>query len=251
MIAVTITTHKRPDHCLFTLQQLPKGCDVSVFHDKCDSDYTLVEKYCREHGYFYHKTPVHYGKWGFYKLHNLMYEHLDGRPFDHYLQLPDDALMVEDIGGRALKLLQDDLSCVGMFTTQRALEITLKGRPIIMHGKIKLVASNWLDCCFVTTKKVMEGFRLERNWRSAARNEMRSSGVGPQQALTCRRKTGRVAMTSYHSLVTDHTEYDCSTVMHAPAYVRRYHRGKVFSLLEADRKYIAQKYKEFTDGIKN
>ena len=245
MIAVTITTHKRPDQCLYTLRQLPLGCDVSVFHDKCDSDYSLVEEYCKEHGYFYHKTSEHHGKWGFWRLHNMMYEHLDGVAFDHYIQIPDDVPLVENFGNRAMELLRDDLSCVGMFTTKQALRNHKRKARVQLPNGISLVASNWLDCCLVTTKRVMQGFRIEQNWRSVKRDEMRSSGVGVQQAVTYRRKTGRVAMTSYYSLVTDYTEHECSTVMHSVAYVRRFHKGKVFSLLEGDREYIGKSYEQY------
>ena len=245
MIAVTIATHKRPDKCLYTLRQLPAGCDVSVFHDRCDSDYSIVEQHCKEHGYFYHKTSKHHGKWGFWQLHNMMYEHLDGREFDHYIQLPDDSLLVDNIAQRAIALLQDDLSCAGMFTTKQALR-NLRHKPTLrLPNGIQLVASDWLDCCFITTKRVMTGFRIRQNWRSVKRNEMRSSGVGVEQAKEYRKKTGRVATTSYYSLVTDYTEQDCRTVMHTQRYANRFHRGKTFSLSEADKKYITEVYKQY------
>ena len=247
MLAVTITTHKRPEQCLYTLEQLPPGCDVSVFHDKCDSDYSKVQQYCKEHGYFYYQTPVHYGKWGYWQIHNLMYEHLDGKDFDYYLQLPDDALMVPDIGIRGIQLLADELSCVNVISTKIGVQKLTKIRKIVtLPSGIKLIAAGWLDCCIFTTKAVMQGFRIEANWRSIQQNPLKSSGVGHSQAKAYLEKTGKTAMMAYHALVADYTEFvKGDTVMHTPGYTRKFHTGKVFNFNPQDRIAIKKRFNEF------
>lgn len=246
IIHVTITTYNRPHKCLFTLKQL-KGVDhVSVFRDRCNQDYSAVEEYCREHGYHYQVTDTHLGKWGYWKLHNIMYEYLDTQDFDYYIQIPDDSLLVDNFVPRAIALLEDDLSCVGIFTTQGmvAKHVNRQKKPQRKVNGEVLFEVGWLDCCLVTTKTVMQGFRIEQNRRSVIQDPLKSSGVGQEQAATYFRKTGRRACLSYYALLSDYFEYEGDTVMHNEGYLRRHHNNrKKFSLKPHDRRFIQRAFR--------
>lgn len=242
---VTITTYSRPEKCLFTLQQL-EGVQVSVFRDRCDKDYSRVEQYCKEKGYHYHVTDKHLGKWRYYELHNIMYEYLDTQDFDYYIQIPDDALLVDNFVPRAIALLEDDLSCVGLFTTKGQIQkhVRTQKRPTKKVNGEVVIEVGWLDCCLVTTKRVMDGFRIHRNIRSRRQNPIKSSGVGWEQAAAYHRKTGRKAQLSYYALVVDYFEYEGGTVMHTKKYLNIHHvNKKKFSLKRDDRQFIEKKYR--------
>ncbi len=245
MAHITVTTYNRPEKCLFTLMQLDGMGRVSVFRDRCDKDYSAVERYCKKKGYHYQVTDTHLGKWGYWKLHNMMYEHLEKQDYTHYIQLPDDALLVDNFLPRAVGLLKDELSCVGIFTTEKMVQKHVHKERLPqrrVRGEV-LIEVGWLDCCLVTTKRVMDGFRIKRNKRSRIKNPLKNSGVGIEQAEAYFKKTGRRAQLSYYALLSDYFEYEGDTVMHDPVYINKFHTNrKRFSLKDEDREYIKAKY---------
>ncbi len=244
MIEITVATYNRPEKCLYTLQQVEGIGHVSVFRDYGDADYSEVERYCKERGYHYHVTDRHLGKWGYWRLHNLMYEYLETRQYEFYIQLPDDALLVENFTERAISLLADDLSCVGIFTRESNVKTFMsRKKPTRVVNGETIIQAGWLDCCIVTTKRVMDGFRVRQNWRSRRKNPLKASGVGREQATTYKRKTKRDACISYHCLVTDYNQFELDTVMHSDTYMKRHMKKPVnFSLKDEDREYIKAKY---------
>ena len=244
-IEVGITTHNRPDKCLFLLHQIADaGVHVTVMHDYCGSDYSKVIDFCKENGWAYFVTSEKLGKWGFYRLNNFLYEAIEELDFDYFIQLPDDALLVENFFERATSLVEND-DCVALFTTIGQVKKFSK-LPIVRRSGVPLFEGNFLDCCFITTKEVMRGFRVEQNWRSVKQNVLKSSGVGKEQTAEYNRKTGRKALNAHHALVVDYSEYGGDTVMHHPKYMKLHHTGrKKFSLLRKDRDFIKQKNHEF------
>jgi len=247
LVHVTVTTHNRPEKCLYTLQQLEGQAQISVFRDQCDKDYTRVEQYCKEMGYHYQTTDKHLGKWGYWQLHNMIYEYLDKQKYDYYIQIPDDALFVENFITRAIALLKDEISCVGILTTVSQIQkyTVRKKMPQEEVNGETIISAGWLDCCLVTTKKVMDGFRIKKNKRSKIKNPLKSSGVGVEQAATYLKKTGRRACISYYALLSDYFEFEQDTVMHTDSYIKKHHtKKKRFNLKDDDRRFIKEAYKQ-------
>lgn len=246
LVHVTVTTYNRPEKCLFTLQQLEGVGEVSVFRDRCDKDYSKVEQYCIDKGYHYYVTSQHRGKWEYWELHNIMYKYLEKQKFDVYIQIPDDSLLVENFVPRAISLLEDELSCVGIFTTVGQIQkhVMIQNLPQkVVNGEV-LIEVGWLDCCLVTTKKVIHGFRIKRNHRSRDKNPLKSSGVGIEQAKAYQRKTGRKAYLSYYALLSDYFEFEQDTVMHTADYIDKFHTNKKrFHLKDNDRQFIEKAYR--------
>ncbi len=233
-VHVNITTHKRPRHCLFLLQQIEKqsgGFDisVSVFHDRCDSDYSRVKEHCEKRGYDYIKTLRHYGKWRFWKLNNKMYRHIEKKDFDYYVQMPDDIILVDNFFGRLLPLVKNN-GCINYMITNGAYD-KFRQHPRKRAGGITLIETGWIDSAFCTTKGVMTGFRIKPNWRSRAKNPLKSSGVGLQQSAEYTRKTGRKAFSTRFSLCGEITP---KSVMHSPAYNKRHRKRWGFEIVKKD-----------------
>ncbi len=221
-VHVNITTHKRPTFCLFLLKQIheqSEGLDISVtvFHDRCDSDYSQVREYCQSKGYEYLMTYRHMGKWEFWKLNNRMYHHIEKKEFDYYVQMPDDIILVDNFFGRLLSLVKDRKSCVNYFTNNGVVD-KFRQHPRVRVRGVTLIETGWIDSAFCTTKEVMTGFRIKRNWRSRAKKPLKSSGVGLQQGVAYTQKTQRKALSTRYSLCE---VISSESVMHSKAYHER------------------------------
>ncbi len=249
-VHVNITTHKRPNLCLFVLQQIYEqsgeyNVSVSVFHDRCDSDYSMVKEYCEGRGYEYIVTPKHLGKWEFWRLNNRMYRHLEKKDYDYYVQMQDDLVLVDGFFSRLIPLIKDQYTCINYLILKSATKRYWNFQRRRING-VTLIETGWIDNHFCTTRQVMTGFRIKRNWRSVRKNPMKSSGTGAEQSAAYAQKTGRKALSLRYSLCE---EVGARSVMHNSLYEKRHRRAWVFDLRKADEAFVQNKRKEAIKSI--
>ena len=211
-ILVAITTHKRAEWCLSLLKQLKKqgnGMDlqVVVFHDKDETDYIEVMKYCKSQDWRYFRTKENFGKWGHWKFYNIIYTYLDTQDYDIFIQLPDDVELIDKFFQYSLFLL-DGYKAINILTLNQHVK-TFK-----LNDDFSASISNWIDGCFVTKKKYIQGLRLKEPYNSANRIEEKGSGSGNEFSKAFIKKNGSntIGMTNY--ALVYHKGFNGSTVMH-------------------------------------
>ena len=186
-IQLSITTHKRPEWCLSLLKQIKyqsvgHSVDVAVFHDRCDSDYSKVHKFCKINNYKYFKTKVNFGKWQFYNLLNLTYRYADTINFDYYISIPDDVILVDNFFNRTIGCLCENNPVVNFFTANIHAKIRKTDRKIKLADGSLAWKNNWIDGCFVSTKEAMKGLFLLEPAPTKARRLNRGTGIAVELA---------------------------------------------------------------------
>lgn len=166
MIEIFITTAKRGSWCLNLLHDLKeqgKGYEfnVRVIHDKSDSDYSGVIKFCEENKNFYYgETEKTFGKIGFWYVNNMMYQLLDTLKYDYFIQLPDDIILVDNFFKRVLNLVKSEIDLCNFFTFNIHKQSFLNTQ-IQNINNVEMWQNNWVDCCFIAKPSVMKGFQIE------------------------------------------------------------------------------------------
>lgn len=259
-IHVSITTYNRPQWCLELLTQIKeqsksfKGeISVSVFKDRCKSDYKKVKDFCVDNKYVYKGSRKHHGKWDFWELNNKIYEYIQDIDFDYFIQLPDDVLLVEGFFEKSIAGIVTDIDCNNLLRShirkvRHRRKFTVNG-IVFFKGKI--------DCAFITTKKVMTGFSIKQPLNSVIRNARKGSGVGKEQtnAYNARFPDGQIKWHFYSLLY--HRGIGVSTEMHNGEYIKKKKRAltpKMFKsvLKKEDENYIDKIIKQkHPDNIKD
>jgi len=252
MIVICITTHKRPVWCLNLLKEIKKeskGLDYQVYviHDKCDSDYTKVENYCKKNGYNYLRTNRNFGKIDFWKLHNIIYTILDRLEYDYFIQLVDDITIVKDFTRRAIEPLKHfdvcKLSLHWIFYEKNNVIKEING--------IEYKAHDWIDCAYSARSDLLKGFRINKPVFN--RGKWGGSGVAHAFKLAYSAKTGQTMWGVNHSL-WEHLGY-IDSVMHDHRRRKAYYDNPRLEkdplrayFLPEDRDYIEKKFKKLMNN---
>jgi len=215
-ILVCITTHGRAKWCEALINQIFEQStgfkiQVAVFHDACDDDYSGVLSTCKTFGYDYFLSKKTFGKWGYWKLLNLVYAYADSKCFDYFIQMPDDVILVSDFFSRLTKLIVDEKTCVNYFTPNVYLKINQSHEVCKIRG-VDAWRNGWMDSAFCTTKKIMRGFRIAEPLATRTKKENKGSGCGSEQSRSYFKKSGRRALHLVRSMC-EHIGFE-STVMH-------------------------------------
>ncbi len=174
MIQVFIITHKRPEWCLFVLKQLAKDRHkkrVTIFHDKCDSDYSEVIEFCNTNKWEYFKTKG-FGKWRFWEMLNIGYNYFRIKEYKYFLQIPDDIVLVKNFFSRIKSLHETETDLINPLTLNYHIN-----RFKDKEQTENIIYSNWSDNCFFTTKKVMDQMYLTIPRNAIVRNERCGTGT--------------------------------------------------------------------------
>ena len=215
-IHTAITTHKRPEWCLRLLKQIKEqsyglNVSVAVFHDLCEFDYSKVEKFCKKNGYVYLKSKEPFGKWQFYTFLNFTYLYADTIDFDYYISIPDDVILVPDFFNRAVACLCKNNPVVNFFTanihaTARKTDTTIKLKDGSLAWK-----NNWIDGCFVSTKKAMHRLFINEPAYTKIRRNDRGTGIAVELGKEFMKRDIIVAQRVY--ALVEHIGH-IETVMH-------------------------------------
>lgn len=251
-IHVNITTCKRSEWCLNLLKQIhsqSKGFNisVSVFNDKCETDYSKVIRYCKAHGYVFYRSKIRFGKWRYWELLNHSYAYADSIKFDYFICLPDDVILVDNFFSRITSLVYNKTAMINFFTAN----VYLYNYANFTVNKIKGVDvwhNNWIDSAFATTKYVMQDFRIKQPRSSIKRDDSRGSGCGTEQLKAYNLKTGKYAYQTVEALCEHIGNTD--SVMHSSGRsLQKYGKKKAealsFNLSENDYIYTHNKFRQW------
>jgi hypothetical protein len=253
-VEIFITSAKRASWCLNLLKELQNETDLKsidyncrVFHDFCLSDdYSQVQEFCSQHdNYFYYRTKENLGKYGFWKLNNLMYCFLDTLKFDVYIQLVDDITLVKDFTKRAVKVLTPNIDIVnpGLVNIHEFTKTFTHCKMVAAKG-VELIQTNWVDCCFIAKEKAIRGLQIEEPPPHRKRDVNLGSGVAQMFVKAYNQKSGKKAWQLRYALF-EHLGAEL-TAMHFPdrkeCYYGNYKTGK-----DPLRMLMTAKDKEYTD----
>lgn len=243
-IFVKITTHKRPEWCLNLLkdlkqQQREHDIIVNIFHDKCDSDYSEVYKFCQENNWKYFKTKENFGKYKFWQFLNMIYTYQDYVDYDVWISLPDDVVLVDNFFNRCLDLLKIN-PVVNFFTMQVHLSTYC-----LLELKAGCWNNNWIDGCFVATKKAMKGLRIDEPHFTKYPQKNRGTGTAHELRKSFNAKGFRIFQTKF--ALVEHIG-NTETVMHDASRRKQIYGERRMSndplsssLTEEDSNYIKSK----------
>jgi GT2 family glycosyltransferase len=251
-LLIIVITHKRPHYCAALLRQIEQqtgnfNAKVAVFHDKCDKDYSQTQEICSKNGWEYLVSAETFGKWGFWKLLNVIYAYQDNEKYDYFIQLPDDVILVDGFFDRLIGLIYDNKTCINFFTPNIYLKTYATMEKQLING-VEVWENGWLDSAFCTTKKIMKGFRIVQPMTSLLKKEDKGSGCGSEQSKTYFNKSLRRSLQTVYSLC-EHLGID-DTVMHGKTRAvdkygsMRYHLLSC-NLTEEDALYVQEQKPNF------
>lgn len=251
-ILVLITTHKRPQWCLQLLKDLKQQSGkyevkVGVFHDRCDTDYSQVNKFCQDNGWDYFRTKENFGKWRFWELLNFVYQYADTQQADYVITLPDDCIPVQNFYKRAIDLLSPDHPLINFFTMNIHTSIYGTVPHYTIRGQ-RIMLSNWVDGCFVADAKFIKGMQILLPAATRKRMPMRGTGIAHELIRWYGNKEIGLIGQSYYALVEHIGNID--TVMHdarrrQELYGYRAAHELASSINPKDKDYIISKMSDY------
>jgi hypothetical protein len=158
---VAIPTYNRPQLLIKVLQTIPKDCEVLIFQDGCNSDYTECKEWLKDykHSWYKYKTP--HGKKLLWALYNDIWQIIKEKKFDliHFLQ--DDTIPTADYWNltRIMFATNNDIEVISTFTIEAHRLLFYKRSALMDFGRYKLHNLDKIDCVFVCNKAFFE--RLE------------------------------------------------------------------------------------------
>ena len=257
-IEIFIMTYKRPQWCLNLLMDIKKqgrnyDYTVRVIHDGDSLDYSIVKNFCRNNFNFdFRQTPKHYGKDGFWELNNNIYRFAETLSYDYFIQMPDDIVLVDNFFKRVTWLLNEKVLLCN-FATVNAHKEGFKNLPIKKIKGVEYWANDWVDCCFITKKEVIDDVRLEQ---TVVKKKNRGSGVAHKFIKCINEKGIKIYQTRY--ALFEHIGA-FKTTMHSKNrnkelwnekneniknYKKNMDRKILCNLLNTDKDYIEKKIKK-------
>ena len=186
-ILFLITTYNRPHllkDLLLDIAELPCTYKVLIFDDCSTVDYSEVEEVIPElHKCEYYRLSKNHGKRQFWKLQNIMYNHVRCEEFDYCIGLLDDMRLVEGFYPLAIDMFEEsdaDLLNIVMPETMPDFLNSQGAQQFSVNG-FTYWDYHWNDLCYITTVDYFESIDYtcpEVPLRRWIRNTKATSGVG-------------------------------------------------------------------------